>query len=579
MDIRAFLFEPLLGRSFVAELTATEPGILAGSPFTRSRAEEIGLHIEMAARDGIPLAKGSCVLRVRGPAEEIARGEEELLACVGKPSGVATATARYCALAGGKARIVCGAWKKVAPEVRKPLREAIATGGGGIRLTDDPFVYLDKNYVRMFSDIGAAVRRAVQIEGRTVAVQLKGNTDSIAGETRKAFQAGAGILMVDTGNLDDLKAAVETARAEGFRDRVRVAFAGGGNGREHRSSHRGGRRYRGRGTAHYRRPASRFSLRRNRPRLHLAAIKRGLTDMEWNLLEKTTFWVDGADLLDAHLGEVADAAAAGLNLEPGEVMVVDVQPGIVAFDILRQTLDADSVAGKAEEILRRLSCVHGVHLSENASIHSEGVLGFIALDRETARSVMEKSKEMGDAVADAVSRRACIFASGSEVIAGSIEDTNSPHLIKALTEAGFHAEFGGIIEDDTAKAASALEAALMKGFGLIITTGGVGAEKKDHSVEAILRLDPSAHTPWILKFTPDMRRHHKEGVRIALGRVGICRLIALPGPHEEVRAGCRALLEGLKSGLEDGPLSDAVATSIRERWINHMHKEAHTHGH
>jgi molybdenum cofactor synthesis domain-containing protein len=158
------------------------------------------------------------------------------------------------------------------------------------------------------------------------------------------------------------------------------------------------------------------------------------------------------------------------------------------------------------------------------------------------------------------------------VISGKIEDTNSPYLVQTLAEAGFKAEFGGIIEDSAAAAVSALEAALMRGFGLIITTGGVGAESKDHSVEAVLKLDPHAATPWILKFTPDMKRHHKEGVRIAVGRVGICRIVSLPGPHVEVRLGGRALIEGIQAGLDDAALAESIASVIRERWLNHMGK-------
>jgi molybdenum cofactor synthesis domain-containing protein len=181
-------------------------------------------------------------------------------------------------------------------------------------------------------------------------------------------------------------------------------------------------------------------------------------------------------------------------------------------------------------------------------------------------------------VADAVARRACVFSSGSEVISGKIEDTNSPYLVQTLTEAGFRAEFGGIIQDSVPAAVSALEAAMMRGFGLIITTGGVGAESKDQSVEAVLKLDPHAATPWILKFTPDMKRHHKEGVRIAVGRVGICRIVSLPGPHAEVLLGSRALIEGLKAGLDDAALAESIASVIRERWLNHTGKGGSAHG-
>ncbi|MFZ0928932.1 MAG: molybdopterin-binding protein [Syntrophobacteraceae bacterium] len=292
--------------------------------------------------------------------------------------------------------------------------------------------------------------------------------------------------------------------------------------------------------------------------------------MEWNLLEKTTFWVEGAELHSANLDDAAAAAAEALGFGPREIMVVEVQPGIIAFDVLKKNIPAESVAGKAEQLLRGLAGVPGISLHPGASVHSEGVLGLIALDRHAALDVISRSAEIGQAVADAVARRACVFSSGSEVISGKIEDTNSPYLVQTLTQAGFRAEFGGIIQDSVPAAVSALDAALTRGIGLIVTTGGVGAESKDHSVEAVLKLDPNAATPWILKFTPDMKRHHKEGVRIAVGRVGICRIVSLPGPHAEVRLGSRALIEGLKAGLGDAALAESIASVIRERWLNHM---------
>ena len=42
--------------------------------------------------------------------------------------------------------------------------------------------------------------------------------------------------------------------------------------------------------------------------------------MEWDLLEKTTFWVEGARLDGANLGEVAAAAASALGLDPDEAL-------------------------------------------------------------------------------------------------------------------------------------------------------------------------------------------------------------------------------------------------------------------
>jgi nicotinate-nucleotide pyrophosphorylase (carboxylating) len=227
MDVRAYLFEPLLGALFVAEMTAAEPGLLAGTELARIRGNELGLRLESVAPDGTTLEAGSRVLRLIGSAEEIARGEEELLACVGKASGVATASAGCLKQASGKLRVVCGAWKKIAPELRKSLRQAIAVGGVGIRLVDEPFVYLDKNYVRMFGSITKVVQRARGVDSRIVVVQIRGNTDLITKEAREAYEAGAGVLMVDTGNIGDLRAVVAAASTEGFRDRIKIAFAGG----------------------------------------------------------------------------------------------------------------------------------------------------------------------------------------------------------------------------------------------------------------------------------------------------------------------------------------------------------------
>ncbi|HHW06246.1 MAG TPA: competence/damage-inducible protein A [Clostridia bacterium] len=300
--------------------------------------------------------------------------------------------------------------------------------------------------------------------------------------------------------------------------------------------------------------------------------------MEWDLLEKTNFWIEGVELVNADLGLVALAAAAALELPPQDVMVVDVRPGLLAFDILRRRVQAEAVAGKGKEILRRLAEVPGVEIDPGATVHSEGVLGLIALDPEEAGRVLAESEVLARDISQAVARRAIVFASGSEVIAGKIKDTNSPYIISALENKGYRAHYGGILEDDAVAAANRLEGALEEGYGLVITTGGVGAEDKDFSIEAVLRLDPGACTPWILKFQPDYHRHHKEGVRIAVGKVGLSYLVALPGPHEEAKLGCDRLLAGLEQGLAKESLAEFIAGALRERWRQGMRKGGHAHG-
>ena len=225
-DVRDRLFEPIAGRSFALEVTATEPAVLAGAHRLTALAVQLGLELEWTARDGDRLQPGAPVARGRGDAWKIVRAEETLLSAIGKASGVASAAAQLVGMAGDRARIVCGAWKKVAPELRAELREAVALGGGGQRILDRPFVYLDKNYVRMLGGVAAAVRQARRIEDRAIVVQLRGEAQAIGREADAAIDAGADVLMVDTGRLPDLADVSERARRR-EPGRIVVAFGGG----------------------------------------------------------------------------------------------------------------------------------------------------------------------------------------------------------------------------------------------------------------------------------------------------------------------------------------------------------------
>lgn len=227
MDLREFLFRPLEDRRFSFAITARETGVLSGVDSLRERAGDLQLEVLSLLQEGALLDPGVAVLVARANAEQVARAEEELLGIIGKPSGVATA-ARAMARRTLGARIVCGAWKKVSPAVRADLRRAIATGGAAVRIADCPFIYLDKNYVRMFGSLERAVARAKSYEsGRLVAVQLRGEKRPVALEAAAAAESGADIVMVDTGRLADLKAVVAAGEAGGWRGRVQVAFGGG----------------------------------------------------------------------------------------------------------------------------------------------------------------------------------------------------------------------------------------------------------------------------------------------------------------------------------------------------------------
>jgi hypothetical protein len=88
-------------------------------------------------------------------------------------------------------------------------------------------------------------------------------------------------------------------------------------------------------------------------------------------------------------------------------------------------------------------------------------------------------------------------------------------------------------------------------------------------VEALLRVGPQAATPYILKFEVGTGRHVKDGVRIAVGEVGISRLVALAGPTREVRIGLERLLEALEKGIRKAEIAEHIASELRGRWRGH----------
>lgn len=149
---------------------------------------------------------------------------------------------------------------------------------------------------------------------------------------------------------------------------------------------------------------------------------------------------------------------------------------------------------------------------------------------------------------------------------------------------GYKVTIGPVASDDLDEMSYRLDDAVSRAFGLIITTGGVGAEDKDVSVESLLRIDPQAATPYIVKFKQGEGRHVKDGVRIGVGQVGPSLLVTLPGPNDEVRLAMDVLLASLQQGLNKQGIADSLALALAQRWAektkarHHMHQN-HEHQH
>jgi molybdenum cofactor synthesis domain-containing protein len=282
------------------------------------------------------------------------------------------------------------------------------------------------------------------------------------------------------------------------------------------------------------------------------------------LLDKTEVWVRGVALQGVDLHQLARSAAGALDLDPGAVFVTDARDDHVVFDVLKPRMALASIVGRESALLAALADVPGLSLAADASVHSNGVLGVIGTPADEVEGVLARATEIDDRLRSYVSKRVAVVSTGPEVVAGNITDTNLATVSEVMGRAGFEVTAGGAVLDDEEAIVGRVLRLVSEGYGIVITTGGVGAEDKDRTIEALQRCDPGLVTAVLATYAVGHGRHVKPHVRIGVGSVEWTRLIALPGPNREVQAAMPILLEALESRWEDAFLAHRFAEVLRD---------------
>lgn len=220
------LLQNVMNEKVSAEITANEFGVICGVEELCNQAVKLGLKIEVFVNTGDSISKGQRIVRLSGNPLQIVKGEDFLLGAISKASGVATA-ARKAALLSGPLTVVSGGWKKMPLQFKEELRNAVKVGGVGLRILPHPFIYLDKNYLRIFGSYKTALETVQQAFCRSIVVQVRGETGPVGEEAVTAAQLGAEVLMVDTGELSHVRLCSARLKAQGLRSKVKLAFAGG----------------------------------------------------------------------------------------------------------------------------------------------------------------------------------------------------------------------------------------------------------------------------------------------------------------------------------------------------------------
>ncbi|GIK79741.1 MAG: hypothetical protein KJZ73_00220 [Pseudorhodoplanes sp.] len=299
--------------------------------------------------------------------------------------------------------------------------------------------------------------------------------------------------------------------------------------------------------------------------------------VDYDMLGKTELSIHGIVLQNADLGRIADVVAEVLGLGRSDVLVTDVRGEYLVLDILKKGLDAGSIVGREKDLLAAVSALPGVSLRPDARTESRGLLSWVAADPAIAGEALAESAGMAGDLSARLGRAVAVFATGTEINNGQVKDTNSPAIRDKLASEGYAVSFGGTLRDDEHFIAAQIRERAEEGFSFVVTTGGVGAEVKDKTIEALLLLDPEAATPTIVKYELGVGRHvHKNAVRIGVAEVLDTMVIALPGPTDEVLLGLDALVKGLaEPERTKGQLADRIATVLRARLQEKVHAHHH----
>jgi len=228
-DLRDDIFKNILGHTITAVIIADDPGIIAGTSAATQKAKELGLTVIHMVEEGTSVNRGDEVAMISGNPKQIAIAEDLLMGYIGKPSGIATATRKCVVKAGNGIQIVCGSSKKMPVILKDAVRKAVVIGGGYFRISRDPFVYLDKNYIRMLGGIKNSLLAVGELTDYKKVVQIKGRQKDIETEAAEAAEFKADIIYIDNGRPSDIETVSKELKRMGLRNRIKIAFGGNVN--------------------------------------------------------------------------------------------------------------------------------------------------------------------------------------------------------------------------------------------------------------------------------------------------------------------------------------------------------------
>jgi nicotinate-nucleotide pyrophosphorylase (carboxylating) len=208
-----------------AVIICKEKGLLAGLKEVAALFSSFECKVKILAKDGEPVAPGTKILLISGPARNILRVERVALNVLTRMSGIATETHRLVELVTHVKRGVrVAATRKSPPGMAYLDKRAVMLGGGDThRFRLDDAVLIKDNHIALAGSVSRAVRkvRAKISFIKKIEVEVSNVSDAM-----EAVAAGADILLVDNAPPNIVRRVVEALKQNGMRGKVLVEASG-----------------------------------------------------------------------------------------------------------------------------------------------------------------------------------------------------------------------------------------------------------------------------------------------------------------------------------------------------------------
>lgn len=202
-----------------AVLLAKEEGILAGLDVGLEAFRRFDDRVSITAllEDGAPIRPGDHLGTIQGRVASLLKAERTAVNFMQHMSGIATQTQRYVkAVEGHPVRIVDT--RKTTPGLRFLEKYAVRMGGGqnhrqnlgdGILIKDNHIDAL-RGYGMSLGDV---VKKAIREASHTIRVEVEVETLE---QLDEALEAGAGIILLDNMDVEQMTIAVQIAKGKAF---------------------------------------------------------------------------------------------------------------------------------------------------------------------------------------------------------------------------------------------------------------------------------------------------------------------------------------------------------------------------